>query len=227
MATVYGQESNWLRTLVTRRATALAVYAAVLTGIAISAAAWDARVAIAILVCGFAFAAKRRGMAQRYRYASQGAAGEFETAKLLALLPAAFTVVNDLPFSGFNVDHVVIGPTGIWAIETKSHSGDVEEHADAVLINGRPMFRDPRRQVRAGAMQVAGLLERATGTRYWVEALVCFPSATVADNGRQVEPGVVGTRQLLTRLRLANARLESAERDRIVDALNKAKELSG
>lgn len=39
---------------------------------------------------------------------------------MLALLPAGFAIVNDFAFADFNVDHVVVGPTGVWAVETKS-----------------------------------------------------------------------------------------------------------
>jgi hypothetical protein len=70
-------------------------------------------------------------------------------------------------------------------------------------------------------MEVARLLERVTGTRHWVEALVCFPNATVVSG--DATQAVVGTRQLLARLRLARPRLHPAARDRIVDALNQAK----
>lgn len=123
-----------------------------------------------------------------------------------------FTVVNDVSFSRFTVDHVVVGPSAVWGVETKSHGGLVEEHADSVWLNGRPMYRDPRRQARGGAAALAELLERETGRRSWVEALVCFPNATVAANGHPAEACVVGKGQLLTRLRLAPTQLGSDER---------------
>jgi hypothetical protein len=91
------------------------------------------------------------------------AAGELATAKMLALLPASFTVVNDLEFKRFNVDHVVVGKTGVWVVETKSHAGIVEERANGVWLNGRRTYHDPRRQARAAAVAVAELLQRETG----------------------------------------------------------------
>jgi hypothetical protein len=221
VATVHGEHSPWLHALVAKRSAWLAAYSAVLAGTVIGLAVYDPRLAIAVLVAGIAFARRRRGLARRYRHATH-AAGELETAKMLALLPASFTVVNDLAFAGFNVDHVVIGPTGVWGIETKSHPGLVEEHADSVWLNGRPMYRDPRRQARGGAAAIAELLERETGVRYWIEALVCFPQATVTANGHPAEACVVGGGQLLARLRLAPARLGPEERERIVVALEQA-----
>jgi hypothetical protein len=150
---------------VTKRATALAVYCAVLAGGVIGAAVYDARLAVVVLAGGIAFVRRRRGLARRYRYATQGAAGELATAKMLALLPAGFTVVNDLAFHRFNVDHVVVGETGVWVVETKSHAGVVEERVDGVWLNGRRTYHDPRRQARACAAAVAELLQCETGRR--------------------------------------------------------------
>jgi hypothetical protein len=223
VATVHGEENAWLRALVAKRATALAIYGGVLIVAVIGLAVHDGRLAIAVLVAALVFARKRGGLARRYRYATDGAAGELETAKMLALLPAGFTVVNDLEFQGFNVDHVVVGPTGVWVVETKSHAGVVEERADGVLLNGRAMFRDPRRQARACAADIAKLIERVTGRRRWIGALVCFPNATVTTKVSPADVSVVGGGQLLTRLRLGPSDLRQDERDRIVAVLKQAK----
>jgi hypothetical protein len=130
VATVHGEESAWLRLLVAKRTAALGAYGVILVATVIGLAAHDGDLAVALLVLGIAFACTRRGLVRRYRYAIEGAAGERETAKMLALLPGSFTVLNDFAFSGFNVDHVVVGPTGVWAIETKSQPGLVEERDD-------------------------------------------------------------------------------------------------
>lgn len=224
MATVYGVGNHWLARLVAKRAAALGVYGAILSGTVICAAVYDVRLAAAVFVAGIAFARRRRGLSERYRYAEQGARGEQGTAEMLALLPAGFTVMNDLPFDGFNVDHVVVGPTGVWAIETKSQAGLVQEHVKGVWLNGRRMYRDPRRQARAAAATIAELIQRGGGARCWVEALVCFPNATVAANKKSWEACVVSPGQLLGRLRLSSNRLVPAERSRVVDVLMRAKE---
>lgn len=52
----------------------------------------------------------------------QGAAGEQATARLLGRLPGrAWSVWHDLrvPGSRANIDHVVIGRTGVWVVDTK------------------------------------------------------------------------------------------------------------
>ncbi len=53
----------------------------------------------------------------------RGAAGEEVTARILGALPARRWVVfhdRRIPGSRANLDHVVIGPTGVWVIDTKT-----------------------------------------------------------------------------------------------------------
>ena len=53
----------------------------------------------------------------------RGAAGEAATAALLARLPRRFVVLHDLRIPGrrANVDHLVVGPTGVWVVDSKSY----------------------------------------------------------------------------------------------------------
>ena len=55
---------------------------------------------------------------------ARGAAGELATAALLEHLPGRqWVVLHDLalPGSRANVDHLVIGPTGVWVVDTKAY----------------------------------------------------------------------------------------------------------
>ena len=55
----------------------------------------------------------------------RGALGEIAVGRILATLPADWTVFHALPIGkkGADIDHVVIGPGGIFTINTKNHSG--------------------------------------------------------------------------------------------------------
>ncbi len=57
----------------------------------------------------------------------RGAAGEVATAVLLTRLPRRFVVLHDLriPGSRANVDHLVIGPTGVWVVDSKSYRAKI------------------------------------------------------------------------------------------------------
>jgi hypothetical protein len=90
-------------------------------------------------------------------------------------------VVHDLPGAGFNVDHVVIGTQGVFAIETKTWSkptsGDPRIQFDGsnLVVAGTRPSRDPLVQARAQAAWVAKTLEELTGRRYPVRPVVVFP----------------------------------------------------
>ena len=69
-----------------------------------------------------------------------GAVGEEMTAAALATLPAgAFVVLHDRrkPGSRANIDHVVIGPTGAWVVETKNYAGSISVRGNELWIAGR------------------------------------------------------------------------------------------
>jgi len=95
----------------------------------------------------------------------RGAKGERTTARLLGPLERhGFTVFHDLalPNSRVNIDHLVIGPTGIWAIDSKSWRNRTVVDKDGRLWRGR---RPADRDVQVAwweAEQVANLFD-ATG----------------------------------------------------------------
>jgi hypothetical protein len=61
------------------------------------------------------------GWSKRVRW-SRGARGEKIVAKKLEKLPKKYTTISDveIPNMGGDIDHVVVGPTGIYVIETKN-----------------------------------------------------------------------------------------------------------
>ena len=73
---------------------------------------------------------------------ARGAAGEQATAALLArLAPSRWTVLHDLavPGSRANIDHLVIGPTGLWVVDTKAFRGSVKARWGRVRVGGVPL----------------------------------------------------------------------------------------
>jgi hypothetical protein len=52
--------------------------------------------------------------------------GELATAQELnQLMRHGYYVFHDLQAENFNIDHIVIGPAGVFAVETKSRSNDI------------------------------------------------------------------------------------------------------
>ncbi len=71
----------------------------------------------------------------------KGADGEVLTGRALAKLPAAYVCLHDLgmPGSRANIDHLVIGPTGVFTVETKNFSSPVRISGSKATRSGRSM----------------------------------------------------------------------------------------
>lgn len=92
------------------------------------------------------------------RQIKQGREGERIVAQNLERFrTAGFFVFHDIPSGDANVDHVLIGPQGIYSIETKTLSkplrGDckVQVTPEAVYANGHKLDRNPVVQAKAQA----------------------------------------------------------------------------
>ncbi|MEX2213236.1 MAG: nuclease-related domain-containing protein [Phycisphaeraceae bacterium] len=104
-----------------------------------------------------------------------GLRGEKAVGQFIEVVRAAgYFVLHDLidrrsDGSEYNVDHVLIGPGGIFVLETKTRSkparGDaiVRYDGDRVSVDGGPWDEEPVRQVKAAVSTVRRILEETTG----------------------------------------------------------------
>lgn len=162
-----------------------------------------------------------------------GAEGERTTARYLdGLAEAGFIVLHDrkVPGYGGNLDHVAIGPTGVWAIETKNVAGKVEIDGDSLRIRGYRQDRMVDQVYReAAAVQVA-LGESLTRLGLTVTPVICLHRAELPWFSKTVR-GVrlASGRQLVRLLRRGEARMNpedvrmlAAEADRLLRPAAKA-----
>ena len=98
-----------------------------------------------------------------------GAKGERVTEAALDRLPVGFIQLHDrrIPGSRANIDHIVIGPTGVFVVESKRMRGKLRVRGDTVIIRGRrtAMVAEVRREADAVqatlvAMGKAGLVAK-------------------------------------------------------------------
>lgn len=108
--------------------------------------------------------------------------GERAVGQYLERLRAdGYQVFHDVVGSGFNVDHVAIGPAGVFAIETKTFSKPASGPAkvlvdgDRILVNGFEPDRDPLVQAKAQASWLRDLLAESTGRKFQVRSVIVFP----------------------------------------------------
>lgn len=136
---------------------------------------------LAYLVClagGFFCCAERvyhlEIIANRYY---NGAGGEWQVSSALAQLPDEFHVFNGLGFYAGDVDHVVVGPTGVFVIETKSYVGAITLKQGHLCRNGDMLQRDFVKQATSEAMYVKSRLQPQSPCH--VRPLVVFTKAHV------------------------------------------------
>ncbi len=92
-----------------------------------------------------------------------GAEGEERTADSLdPLATEGYVIFHDrkIPMSRANIDHLVIGPTGVFVVETKNVAGDLRVRGDEVRIGGRrvALVDEVRGEVEAAWNAVAPVL---------------------------------------------------------------------
>jgi len=83
-----------------------------------------------------------------------GADGEQDVGLVLSRLPQEFHIFNGLGFEGGDVDHIIVGPTGVFVIETKNHGGTISQRGHRLCRNGIPLGHDFVRQAECEAMYV-------------------------------------------------------------------------
>lgn len=119
-----------------------------------------------------------------------GARGEERVSSILRNLPERYHVFNDFVARGVHVDHVVVGPPGVFAIETKCWNGVVTVERGEVLIDGMTPSRPPLRQVAREAALVKEELARL-GWNGDVTPVLTFASDTFAARIAEVQGAVV------------------------------------
>ena len=112
-----------------------------------------------------------------------GAIGEEAVGQFLdeKMRPMGFQVFHDVLGDKFNVDHIVVGPSGVFAVETKTCSKPVKGECivkydgEKITVNGMTPDRNPVVQAICEAKWVSELLEQSTGRRFFVQPVVVYP----------------------------------------------------
>ena len=120
----------------------------------------------------------------------KGARGEEKVSEILKSLPDAYHVFNDFTVGRSHIDHVVVGPGGVFAIETKFWNGKVTVEDDHVLLDGQLPDRSPLSQ----AVREATLVRNALVSAGWsgtVTPVVAFASDSFAAHRANVKGTVI------------------------------------
>lgn len=125
---------------------------------------------------------KIKRLADNYRlgYEAEVAVGQ----ELNQLYKSGFEVFHDFPANNFNIDHIVVGPTGVFSIETKGRSkpirGKGSQDARVVFEGGRLNFptwteTDPIDQAKRQSQWLSQWLNKAIGEQVLVTPVLVLP----------------------------------------------------
>ncbi|MDQ2662200.1 MAG: NERD domain-containing protein [Actinomycetota bacterium] len=153
---------------------------------------------------------ERSGLhAEQYSWHS-GAVGERHVADLLAQLGPSWTVLHSVPVGteGSDIDHVLIGPPGVFTINTKHHPGArVWVAGHGLRVNNHPqhyLSNAAHEATRAGRV-----LSKASGLTVEVVGIIAIVGATVTikepPHSDTAQIGVIPASALLDTVRVRRA----------------------
>lgn len=167
----------------------------------------------------------------KLRRARLGLLGEQAVAEQLQTLGLkGYQVFHDLPGDGkWNVDHVVVGPAGVFVIETKARikqPGPAGGPDFKVAFDGRilrfpgGLDRKAAQQAMANAKWVAGMLSKATGETVRAVAIVALPGWLVKRDKPDFEVQVFNPKEVPGFIAYAETKLSGKQIQQIAYQLD-------
>lgn len=119
-----------------------------------------------------------------------------------------YRIFHDLQFEGFNVDHLVVSPNGVFVIETKGRSKLVLDGKKQVRVRleGDALHfpthveTKPLEQVRINVKAVRNWLNEATGFDVPVAGVLVLPRWFIERKQRATDPYVLSAKELPSQL---------------------------
>lgn len=110
----------------------------------------------------------------------KGATGEAIVGRILENFPDGFYVIHDLSTPYGNLDHVVVGSTGAYVIDTKNWKGVISaDGSRELLLNGKPTDKPEIKLLTRRIMGIKEKLKVLSALDPYVQGVFAFPSAHV------------------------------------------------
>ena len=183
---------------------------------------WGALIVIVYVFCIKSLEEAGLKLKKRVTDADTGAKAEQAVAEALESLPDDYFVFHDLEFPGFNIDHVVLGPNGIFLVETKSQKGNITQDHDTLLRNGRKFFKDFLKQCWSQAYSLRDHLgpEKLNGLS--IKPILCFARGFVRIRGPVRDVAVLNVGYLRPYILSQRGSVPAQTRDQIIPLLTAA-----
>jgi hypothetical protein len=149
------------------------------------------------------FYVKVIGYRKQIRLLRQARDGEKAVGQYLeGLREIGHKIFHDVLGEGFNVDHVIVGPVGVYSVETKTISKpekgtpQVVYDGESITVDGFKPDRDPIVQAKAQASWLHRLIEESTGRDVKVRPVVLYPGWFINRQPRGAEVWVLEPKAL-------------------------------
>jgi len=121
---------------------------------------------------------------------------------------------------GQDFDHVLVGPGGLFYIQTKNWRGHITRGTDEVLRNGERVSAIGT--IRSQAMDLKDRLAKETGSPVrWVNAILAIPFAWIDGKGEPRNVAVLHQQDMLAYIERQSKQLDRAQVEGFVAALNR------
>ena len=157
---------------------------------------------------------------KRYIKFNQGKKGEGSVCYELHKLSDDYLVFQDINLAGHgNIDFVVVGPSGIFTVEVKSHKGVIGFNGTELTKNGHTFKeRNFLDQAMAETLSVNSFLKNQIRVDFFVEPVIVFSSflARLKFSFNKQKNVYVINKRILIKLILSQPKLLSTEQINIV-----------
>ncbi len=155
----------------------------------------------------------------------KGAKGEEWVAHELAFLSSEYTVFNGLRLGGGkqNFDHIIVGPAGVFVVETKNWKGSVEFRGGKLYAGGKEPSRPPLKQVKAATAELVDFLDDSGNGGIPIHSVLCFISTKLPEEIMNVNGVVVcnGPRLIEVLQETFDKPISETQREQVVGELRK------
>jgi hypothetical protein len=153
----------------------------------------------------------------------KGAKGEEWVARELAFLGAEYSIFNGLRLKGGkqNFDHIIVGPAGVFVVETKNWKGSVEFRDGRLYAGGKEPSRPPLKQVKSASAELVAWIDDTGCGDVPVHSVLCFLGTKLPEELMNVNGVVVcnGPRLVEVLQETFDEPIAEPLRERVVNAL--------
>ncbi|MDP6116474.1 MAG: nuclease-related domain-containing protein [Planctomycetota bacterium] len=149
------------------------------------------------------------------------------------LTEQGYAMLHDFAPTEFRMDHVLIGPGGLYAVATESiekakrRGEEIQYDGSHLFLRGNLLTRDPVSRAKVMADWLDQKVFQALGRKFSVQPVVLFPRRHMEGPLTTSEVWVLNSAALPSYINLEDEKLNKYDRRKLVDLMNQFLEKEG